>query len=404
MKYNNHLIFRKKSHKHILYLNNWLRQVLLLRTAIFLIAVSGYSVGYAKGKNPEIDSAKNKDDKSYFSPLVFPGYTPEMGFNVGGGVLWSFKTKKGVPTLMRSSVPFGITFGFNGAISIKANWVTFWYKNKLRINSDWGLKNMDDNYFGVGYENGKNTEQSDSTSAYHKKWFQFDTRIVYEIEDNVFMGIRIDLNQTNATDPNPKMQEDPDYIYYGPNNYNSGIGIVIEHDSRDFPQNAYKGIYLSVMGTVYTGIFGGNNDYAVVDIDVRKYLALSDQKHRILAVWLRGKISGGEVPYNELPQFGANDLRGYYWGQYRDKTLGYLIAEYRHKFYKKNDLPSKLGMVFWVGGGGINEDFGQINLKNTLPNFGFGLRYELQPRLNVRFDCGFGMDTQLVYFGFAEEF
>ncbi len=34
-------------------------------------------------KNVSIDL-----DKGLFNPLIFPGYTPEMGFNVGGGALW----------------------------------------------------------------------------------------------------------------------------------------------------------------------------------------------------------------------------------------------------------------------------------------------------------------------------
>lgn len=263
---------------------------------------------------------------------------------------------------------------------------------------------MNDHYYGVGYDNGINTEQSDSTTAYHKNWFQFDTRAVYEIEENIFIGIRIDLNQTKVTDPNPAMQEDPDYLKYGPDNYNSGIGLVIQHDSRDFPQNAYKGIFISVMGTVYSNVFGGQNDYSQIDIDIRKYISLYKAKQRTLALWLRGKIAGGEVPYPELNQFGPYDLRGYFWGQFRDKSTGYFLAEYRHRFYKKSEKPSKFGAVAWIGAGGLTEDFGNIVLRNALPNLGLGLRYELQPRLNIRFDYGYGIDGHLVYFGFAEHF
>ena len=351
----------------------------------------------------EADTSKVSKDK-YFSPMVFPGYTPELGFNLGGGVLWSFRTKKSDTLLLRSSVPMGITYGFKGAISIKANWATYWMHNKLRIYSDWGYRDMNDHYYGVGYENGKGTSQSDSSTAYTKKWFQFDTRAVYEIEDNLFLGIRLDLNQTIAEDPNPKMLQDPDYLNFGPDNYNSGIGLVIQHDSRDFPQNALEGTYLSVMLTTYSNILGGKNNYSQIDIDIRKYLSLSEEKQRILAIWLKTKVSGGDVPYNEMNQFGPYDLRGYYWGRFRDKTIGYLIAEYRHKFYSKNGDPSKFGMVLFAGSGGINEEFGKAILKNVLPNGGFGIRYELQPRLNIRFDYGMGLNSHLIYFGFAEHF
>lgn len=366
--------------------------------ALMLMMVASYSSAQGKEDSTNISKA------NYFSPLIYPGYSPELGFNVGAGILWSFSTKKNDVTLLRSSVPLTVTYGFKGAVSLKANWVTYWLNNKLRINSDWSYRDMNDQYFGVGYDNGKNTVQSDSTTAYNKNWFQFDTRAVYEIEKNLFIGIRLDLNQTIVTNPNPKMQEDPDYLNFGPDNYNSGIGLVIQHDSRDFPQNALEGTYLSVMLTNYSNIFGGKNEFAKIDIDIRKYISLSQEKQRILAIWLNSKLAGGDVPYNEMNQFGPNDLRGYYWGQYRDKAMIHLITEYRHKFHMQNGDPSKFGMVLFAGSGGMNEEFGKAILKNILPNGGFGLRYELQPRLNIRFDYGIGLNSHLIYFGFAEHF
>lgn len=107
--------------------------MLVLPIALF----AGISLSFGKSYRCDEDTTAVVDDVSYFNPLIYPGYTPELGFNVGGGALWSFKTRKGDQKLMRSSVPFGIVYGFKGAISIKANWVTYWYKNKLRIYSDW---------------------------------------------------------------------------------------------------------------------------------------------------------------------------------------------------------------------------------------------------------------------------
>ena len=41
------------------------------------------------------------------------------------------------------------------------------------------------------------------------------------------------------------------------------------------------------------------------------------------------QIGVGNVPFTELPSFGSPfDLRGYYWGKYRDKTMAYGILEY----------------------------------------------------------------------------
>lgn len=55
---------------------------------------------------------------------------------------------------------------------------------------------------------------------------------------------------------------------------------------------------------------------------------------RSTLAWIaKSQIGMGDVPYSELPSFGSPfDLRGYYWGKYRDKSMAYGIMEYRHMF------------------------------------------------------------------------
>jgi outer membrane protein assembly factor BamA len=342
--------------------------------------------------------------KNRFTPMVFPGYSPELGFNVGGGALWSFRTNTRQEDLLTSSVPLGITYGFTGAVSLKANWVTFWNHNRLRINSDWYLRDMNDHYFGVGYDNGSTVPKSDTTTAYRRMWWQFDTRVLFLIEPNMFAGFRVDLNKTTVKETNPLMEQDPYYLEYGPRNYNSGVGFLLQYDSRDFPQNAFSGLVFSMSVMVYGKVLGGTNSYTNVEMDVRKYWQLHPEKQRILAGWFRFDLAGGRVPYGELPQAGPNDLRGYYWGQYRDKSFGFALLEYRHKFYRASGKASRSGFVVWYGMGYLASEFGNVEARDPLPNVGWGYRFELQPRLNVRADFGYGFNSSLFYLGFTEQF
>lgn len=343
-------------------------------------------------------------EKSKLVPALFPGYSPELGFNIGGGVFWTFKTELGDKELFRSTVPFGITYGFKGAVSVKANWVTFWNHNNLRIYSDWYYRNMNDHYYGVGYDAGSTTLKGDSTTKYKREWWQFDTRIVFLIEENLYGGFRLDLNSTRAKNVNPKMAQDPYYLQYGPDNRNSGIGLVIQYDSRDFPQNAFSGMLYSMTITSYGNYMGGENYYTTLDFDVRKYWKLNMNKDRVLAAWFKSRLAGGKVPYPELSQLGPNDLRGYYWGQYRDAAVTFGLVEYRHKFYRSSGKASRSGFVAWTGLAAISPDFGNVDVRNFLYNVGYGYRFELQPRLNVRADFGYGFNTSLFYFGFTEQF
>jgi hypothetical protein len=62
----------------------------------------------------------------------------------------------------------------------------------------------------------------------------------------------------------------------------------------------------------------------------------------------------------------------------------------------------KHGFVAWIAGGSIMKNVTEID--NFLPNFGAGYRFAVQPRMNVRFDFGFGRDNFGFYFNFTEAF
>jgi hypothetical protein len=63
---------------------------------------------------------------------------------------------------------------------------------------------------------------------------------------------------------------------------------------------------------------------------------------------------------------------------------------------------SRHGMVFWVGGGTVYSKPQEI--KNGIFNIGLGYRYEVQPRMNLRIDVGFGIESAGVYLSFNEAF
>jgi hypothetical protein len=63
---------------------------------------------------------------------------------------------------------------------------------------------------------------------------------------------------------------------------------------------------------------------------------------------------------------------------------------------------SRHGIVVWGGLGSIGKDI--AGLDNWLTNYGFGYRFEVQPRVNLRVDVGFGNDSMGFYVNFNEAF
>ena len=80
----------------------------------------------------------------------------------------------------------------------------------------------------------------------------------------------------------------------------------------------------------------------------------------------------------------------------------FFLGEYRHMFEKQSGDLSKHGVVAWMGTGSIGADPSQF--EKWLPNFGFGYRFEVQPRMNLRVDIGIGKETSGFYFNFNEAF
>lgn len=342
------------------------------------------------------------DGKPLLTPLAGPAYTPELGFTIAGGFMLSYKTNPGDSLIQRSSSPIMFGASSTGAVFFSTIVTSYWFQDRIRLNADIWFKDMPDHYWGAGYENGYSVPKSDSTTAYNRLWWWLNPRILWQFEKDFFAGINIDFNYTEASEPSLGVQDDPDYLKYGSKNLNSGIGIIFRYDSRDVPVNAWGGSYVDLRATTYTKSLGGDNGYHIYQVDARQYFNVG-KKGKTVALQLKTRLGVGDVPYGEMSQLGTPfDLRGYTWGRYRDKSMLFFLGEYRHMFDKADGELSKHGVVAWMGTGSIAPDPSMF--ENWLPNFGFGYRFEVQPRMNLRIDIGIGRETAGFYFNFNEAF
>jgi hypothetical protein len=340
---------------------------------------------------------------TWLTPLVAPAYTPELGVLLMGGGMLSWRADPDSP---RSSLPFSVGYGTVGAVVYSGLLRAYFARDRYRLDLDTWVKDMTDHYFGVGYDAGRNTELGDITQ-YHRFWWQVKPILLRRVHGDWLFGLTVDANQTNATELSPTMAADPAIIQDGANNLNVGVGPTLRFDSRDTPQNAYRGVYLQARFVPYLSAFGKHPGYQVFDLDYRHYLSLGRPGSTL--TWnLFTRTARGGVPWGELGQVGSPfDLRGYRWGRYRDKTIAYGIVEYRYMFSagRLADGSTKIsrhGVVGWFGFGTLGSDYAHLN--GLLPNVGLGYRFAVQGRLNARIDYGVGRDSQAFYFNFTEAY
>ena len=343
------------------------------------------------------DSGKLK-----ITPLLAPAYNPEMQFLIAGGVLLSWKVGPNPLRVQRSTLSSTVSISTTGAININTSLNSFWNQDRFRLSADLSVKDMKDNYWGVGYDAGLEPNAADSTTKYHRRWFKFSPKLIWRVKGDLMVGGVLDLNTTVASEVNPAMAQDPEFQKSGPDNSNAGVGLVVQFDSRDVASNAWRGAYVGLTITSYGGWLGGDNQYETYLLDYRQYHTWK-RSGRTIAWQIKSRIGAHNVPWPELSMAGTGyDLRGYVEGRFRDRATLIGLVEYRHMFLRDNGRLSRHGFVVWTGAGTLGPELARLH--GMLPNVGVGYRLELQPRANGRVDIGFGHGTTGIYFNFTEAF
>lgn len=350
----------------------------------------------------------------HYNILGGPSYTPDYGVLVGGTALMTFRTNPKDLELQRSVLPFTLAILFKGGLNVTTRPQLFFKGDKFRIFGQFLYKNAMENYYGIGFETNKHIRRGKSTTEYRSNSIQINPWFLFRIkESHFFIGPQIDLNYDKISQPARHIVCDEDYRkaggdIHGYQSFSSGLGIMLSYDTRDVPANAYQGIYFNVQGTIYNKVLGSDTNFYQALIDYRQYKSVG--KRKVIAWTVQTKNVFGDVPLNKYALSGTPfDLRGYYMGQYRDKSSHVLMAEYRQmintdkgNFVKR--MLNHVGFTVWAGCGFMGSNPAKI--EGILPNYGIGLRIEVQPRMNVRLDIGRNPVNKqnLFYFNMTEAF
>lgn len=352
----------------------------------------------------------------HYNILGGPSYTPDFGVLIGGSALMTFRMNPKDTTMRRSVVPMALAFMFEGGgLNLMVKPQLFFKDDKFRIFGVLNYKNTRENFYGIGYNTNKNYERSDSTSQYRYSGFQVNPWFLFRMgKSDIFFGPQIDISYDKLSEPAKYLPQQADYAAAGGDengykNFSSGIGFLLSYDTRDIPANPYRGTYIDLRGIMYQKWLGSDKNFYRLELDYRQYKSVGQRK--VLAWTLQSKNTfGRHIPLTKYALSGTPfDLRGYYMGQYRDKSSHVALVEYRQMFNTDRStwlkrITSHLGYVAWGGVGFMGPTPGKI--EGVLPNAGLGLRIEVQPRMNVRFDYGrnFVNKQNLFYFNMTEAF
>lgn len=381
---------------------------------LMVFSISLQAAGLTLTSVTDTDSTEHSKRNFHYNILGGPAYTPDFGVVLGMSALGTFKINPHDTIQKRSVVPLNVGVLLSGGVNVVVKPQLFFKNDKFRIFGRFACTNTTEHFYGVGYSTNKDYLRSDSTSENDHFAVQVNPWFLFRIGgSNFFAGPQIDLSYDRIKNPARHLVTQRDYAAHGGNadGYSSlvsGVGFLATYDSRDIPANAYSGLYLDIRGIVYNKVIGSDNNFSRLEIDYRQYKTVG--KRKVLAWNVLSKNVFGDVPLTQYAMPGTPfDLRGYYRGQYRDKSAHIVMGEYRSMLNtdgstKIKRLLSRLGFVAWGGVGFVGP--GICKIEGVLPNAGLGLRIEIQPRMNVRLDLGrnFKNGDNLFYFNMTEAF
>ncbi len=360
-----------------------------------------------------------KDRNLRFTILGGPGYNPDKGVTLGATSLFSFNTKSMMGSTQRSTVPLVVAMSYASSlgVTVTTSPMIFFNKDKVRLGGQYYFTRVGAHYSGVGFATNKALPREKERTFYTSIVGRVNPLVNFRLaESKWFMGPVFDFVYDVVLAPTETMGADPYYTSFGGTmdgytTISSGLGLTVSYDSRDVLSNPYSGMLLELRVVDYHKYFGSTNNFGKIMFDYRHFVSLSKQKAgRTLGWRYVADMSYGDVPFMHLPTLGSiYDLRGYHAGQYRDKSTSLVLVEYRHKFHAErtnfwNKVLDRLGFVGWAGVGFMGPHLADI--EGVLPNFGAGLRFEIQPRLNFRLDVGYSTheNQALFYFSVTEAF
>jgi hypothetical protein len=342
---------------------------------------------------PEPDAGKTD-----FVIMPIPISNPTVGTGLGAVSMFLYKAGEKAPT---SSTAFGGFYTNNDSWGVGVSQKTYLREDRFRLNGLLGYGNINIDFSGIGTELGN---QGVTVPVTWKGTF-FVPDFLVRFAEHFYGGLRYRfLEMETGVDPQ-KISVGGKPIFPGVDwtaesrVRSSGLGPVMNYDSRDNTFFPHRGTFLDVNAIFASESLGSDFDYQIYQGAYNSYFRIAETM--TLAYRLYGRFTAGRVPLYDLSYFGAhNDLRGYAAGQYVDKSMIATQLEFRWKFWKR------WGMVAFGGIGEVARDLRGFDLGSLLPSAGAGLRYMVseKERVNVSVDYARGREGDAVYFYIGEAF
>ena len=330
-----------------------------------------------------------------FSFLPFVIYTPETRFGGGIGGIHTFHFGDHKPQSRPNSVSLSAKYTQNRQYAIQLTPRFYLKDQKYYLWSDILYQKSPFKFYGLGNKSPDDMEE-DYTPKEIRIWANL-RRKVYSV---LRFGIQYNFEDTNIVEVEEGRLLASGDIPGGGGGRSSGVGVILDWDSRDREFSATAGGLYQASAMIYGGSLGSDFDFTRYLLDLRYYLPILPSHTLALNGFF--EFSTGEPPFQKLALLGGRfRMRGYYEGRHRDRNMISFQAEYRV-------VPVwwRFGVVGFAAVGDVSRDVSDFRLSEFKFSGGFGFRYQFNPDegVNLRADFAFGEGTSGYYLTVLEAF
>ncbi|QJD98324.1 BamA/TamA family outer membrane protein [Mucilaginibacter robiniae] len=353
--------------------------------------------------------AQISNDKIYFS------FLPAASGSMGPGQAFVTSTTAGFylgdpDNTKLSSISFTPYFNFRGRYGLPFRSNIWFANNKWLLTGDTRLMVYPQDTWGLG-----GNQPSSNRTRIDYKYLRFYQGFLRRIKPYFFagvgyamdyhFGVSADLENTGL----PKSQFNKLDAALDDRSFSSGPNLNLLYDTRNNSINPMPGCYANLIYRMSSTVFGGNNLWQSVYLDMRKYVALSHntaQKQNTLAFWTYywTTLNKG-TPYLSLPSIGWDVFnrsgRGIEQNRYRGQGLIYAEAEYRRGI-TNNGL---LGFVVFANATSVTEpDTRQFSYIHPAGGAGLRIKFNKKSNTNIALDYGFSSGYRTFRLALGEAF
>ncbi|MBY0347650.1 MAG: outer membrane protein assembly factor [Hydrotalea flava] len=355
---------------------------------LFFVLMNGYSFAQTFKK----DTLPSK--KILYFPVIAKSIETNWSFGLAGSA--TFRLSKSDTTSRTSNIQSVVLYSLKKQFITAINGAEYFKNEKYILNEQISYSSFPDKFWGIG-----NTTPDSIVEHYSFQQYYLYLHLLRNLGHHFFGGVLYEMQHVYKINYITGGLFDQENIAGRSGYFVSGLGLSLTYDDRNDAFAPDKGNFAQIYFNHFDPLIGSSFNYTNLVVDLRKFLRIYRKQVLALQGFSFSNI-GAEVPLRSLASLGgANSMRGYYGGRYRDKQAFVLQAEYRVPIYKS------VGIALFGSSGEVGHAIDDFALNGLKYAYGAGLRIRLtkKEKLNLRLDYGIGQgNNQGFYLQLGEAF